>query len=173
MKIFKIISIPFMAMSLMALLSCNDDFEGEIVKDNEPEIPVIFEGATTAGFNPYYSVSYASGTFEIKLTIPSDSKLKIKEVTKVVAGATAINVASLKDPKQYITPQTVDGYSFTLTSSLAEYNAKCIPNADGTFTGVRVTAAPATFTERAFMFQLTMEDGSVIVPVQCRIRIKP
>jgi len=158
-------------ISCILLMSCDDEFEGEVVRDSVPEIPVTFEGATTAGFNPYYPVSYATGTFEIKLTIPSDSKLKIKEITQVVAGATAINAATLKSPRQYTTPQAVNGYSFTLTSSIAEYNTKCVPNADGTFSGVRVNAAPATFTERAFMFLLTMEDGSTIVPVQCRIRI--
>jgi hypothetical protein len=39
----------------------------------------------------------------------------------------------------------------------------------------RITAAPAagTFTERAFMFLLTMQDDSQIIPVQCRIRVTP
>jgi len=162
-----------MTISCITLMSCHDDFEGDIVRDNLPEIPVTFEGATTAGFNPYYAVSFASGTFQIKITIPSDSKLKIKEVTRVVAGTTAINAATLKNSHQYITPQTVNGYAFTLSSSINEYNKRCVPNADGTLAGVSVDAAPATFTDVAFMFQLTMEDGSVIVPVQCRIRVTP
>ena len=162
-----------MAVSCILFMSCDDEFEGEVVKDSLPEIPVTFEGATTVGANPYYAVSYATGTFSIKLTIPSDSRLKIKEVTQVVAGATSINVATLKSTLQYTTPQAVNGYSFTLTSTIAEYNSKCIPNADGTFTNVKVNAAPAAgaFAERAFMFKLTMEDGSTIVPVQCRIRV--
>ena len=161
----KICAILFAAFSIV---SCDDEFEGEIVKDNLPEIPVIFEGATTEGFNPYYTVSYANGNFSITVTIPEDSPLKIKEVSNVVAGTTAINVASLTNAKQYLaSPVAVDGYTYTLTTSLAEFNAKAISGA--------ISAAPAAgvLTERAFMFSLKMEDDSKIVPVQCRIRVTP
>lgn len=156
---------------MVAISSCEDEFEGEIVRDNLPEIPVTFEGATTAGFSPYYAVSYANGNFSITLSIPENSPLRIKEVTHVVAGATSINVASLTDVAsiQYLNaPAAVNGYTYTLTSSLTEFNTKVA-------TGARVTAAPAagTFTERSFMFLLTMEDDSIIVPVQVRLRIQP
>lgn len=162
----------FCGLLLMAAVSsCEDEFEGEIVRDNLPEIPVTFEGATTAGFSPYYIVSYANGNFSITLRIPENSPLRIKEVTNVVAGATSINVASLKDPVsiQYLSaPATVNGYTYTLTSSLTEFNTKVA-------TAARVTSAPAAgaFTERSFMFLLTMEDNSIIVPVQVRLRIQP
>jgi hypothetical protein len=162
LKIFAVLFVAF------AAVSCDDEFEGEIVKDNRPEIPVVFDGATTAGFNPYYTVSYANGNFSITLSIPEDSPLKIKEVSNVVAGSTAINVASLSNAKQYLSgPAAVDGYTYTLTTSLAEFNAKAISNP--------VTSAPAAgvLTERAFMFSLKMEDDSKIVPVQCRIRVTP
>ena len=161
----KIFAVLFAAFTI---ISCDDEFEGEIVRDNLPEIPVIFDGATTEGFNPYYTVSYANGNFSITLSIPEDSPLKIKEVTNVVAGTTAINVASLGNAKQYLSgPATVDGYSYTLTTSLTEFNAKAISGA--------VTAAPApgVLTERAFMFSLKMEDDSKLVPVQLRIRVTP
>ena len=161
----KIFAALFVAFSI---ISCDDEFEGEVVKDNLAEIPVLFDGATTEGFNPYYTVSYAHGTFSINVSIPEDSPLKIMEVSNVVAGTTAINVASLTNTKQYLPgPAAVDGYSYTLTTSITEFNAKAISGA--------VTAPPAAgvLTERAFMFSLTMEDGSKIVPVQCRIRVIP
>ncbi len=156
---------------MVAMSSCEDEFEGEIVRDNRPEIPVTFEGATTAGFSPYYAVSFANDNFSITLRIPENSPLRIKEVTSVVAGATSINVASLTDPasiKYLAAPATVNGYTYTLTSSLTEFNTK-VPAA------ARVTAAPAAgaFTERAFMFLLRMEDDSIIVPVQVRLRVQP
>ena len=161
----KIFTVLLLAVSI---ISCEEEFVGDVVKDNLPEIPVVFEGATTEGFNPYYSVSFANGNFSITVTIPENSPLKIQEVTNVVAGTTAINVASLANAKQYLSgPLAVDGYSYTLTTSLTEFNAKAISGA--------VTAAPAVgvLTERAFMFSLKMEDGSKIVPVQCRIRVTP
>jgi hypothetical protein len=161
----KIFAVLFVAFSV---ISCDDEFEGEVVKDNLPEIPVVFDGATTAGFNPYYTVSYANGNFSITLSIPQDSPLKIMEVSNVVAGTTAINVASLTNPKQYLPgPAAVDGYSYTLTTSVTEFNANAISGA------IAAAPAPGVLTERAFMFSLTMEDGSKIVPVQCRIRITP
>lgn len=162
LKIFAVLLVAF------AAVSCDDEFEGEVVKDNLPEIPVVFEGATTEGFNPYYTVSYANGNFSITVSIPQDSPLKIQEVTNVVAGTTAINVASLTNVKQYLDgPAAVNGYSYTLTTSLTEFNAKAISGA------VTVAPAPGVLTERAFMFSLTMEDGSKIVPVQLRIRVTP
>ncbi len=155
------------ALALM-LISCNDEFDGEIVRDSLAEIPVTFDGATTAGFNPYYTVSYANGNFSITMKIPDDARLKIKEVSAMVAGTTAINVASLNGTAgKYITvPVAVNGTSITITSSITEFNTKVAG-------ATRVTAAPAagTFTERAFMFKLTMDDNSVIIPMQCRIRV--
>ena len=160
----KIFAVLFVAFSI---ISCDDEFEGEVVKDNLAEIPVLFDGATTEGFNPYYTVSYANG-FSITVSIPEDSPLKIKEVSNVVAGTTAINVASLSNAKQYLPgPATVDGYTYTLTTSIAEFNAKAISGA------IAAPPAAGVLTERAFMFSLTMEDGSKIVPVQCRIRVAP
>src|SRR5688572_17593181 len=95
----KIFTVLLLAASI---ISCDDEFVGEVVKDNLPEIPVVFEGATTEGFNPYYTVSYANGNFSITVTVPEDSPLMIQEVTNVVAGTTAINVASLTNAKQYL-----------------------------------------------------------------------
>ena len=152
------------------LLSCSDNFKGDIVRDSISDIPVTFDGATTAGFNPYYTVSYAAGTtsFSITLKIPDNAKLKIKEVTNIVTGSTAINVASLNAPAgQYLTsPASVNGTSYTLSTSITEYNTKVTA-------ANKISAAPAAgaFAERAFMFKLTMDDNSIIVPVQCRIRI--
>ncbi len=157
----------------ISLISCSDTFVGEIVKDNRPEIPVTFDGASTVAFNPYYTVAYTAGTgaFSIKITIPADARLKIKQVENIVAGATSINVASITAASsiQYIaTPAVVNGSSYTLNSTLTEFNTKVASSA-------KITAAPAAgaFTERAFMIRLRMEDDTFIIPVQCRIRVTP
>jgi hypothetical protein len=158
---------------ILTVVSCNDKFEGEIVKDNRPAIPVTFDGATTNGFNPYYTVAYSAGTgaITITLSIPADSKLKIKQVENIIAGATSINVASITTTSQlqYLaSPVAVNGTTFTLNSTITEFNTKVT-------TANRITAAPApgAFTERAFMIRLRMDDDSFIIPVQCRIRVTP
>ena len=171
MKKIKILSAWFLALALFA--SCSDEFEDNLVKDNLPEIPVTYAGATTAGFNPYYSVQYAgtSTPIQIVLSIPSDASLQIKEVTKMIAGATAINAGNLTAATQanYLSaPIAVNGFTATINTTIGEFNTKVPASA-------RITAAPAagTFTERAFMFLLTMQDDSQIIPVQCRIRVTP
>lgn len=147
-------------------LSCSD-FTGDIVKDNLAAVPVTYDGATTVGFNPYYTVSFALDTFSIRLRIPASSKLKIKEVTNIVTGTTAINVASLSGTTgQYLTsPAQVGGTYYKLSTSVTEFNTKV--------TGGTKIANPAAgaYAERAFMIKLTMDDNSLIVPVQCRIRV--
>jgi hypothetical protein len=163
----------FLALNILALtailVSCGD-FEGEIVKDNLPEIPVTYEGATTVGFNPYYTVVFGTGNtpFSITLRIPDDSRLKIREVSKIVAGATSINVGSLSNNagSYFTTPVAVNGNTYTLSTSITEFNTKVA-------SGDRITAAPAAgaFTERAMMIRLIMDDNSTIVPVQVRIRV--
>lgn len=166
-----VLRIFFGLLLITSFASCDDEFEGEIVRDNRPEIPVTFEGATTAGFSPYYTVSYANGNFTITLRIPESSQVRIREVSNIVAGATSINVASLTAPAsiQYLAaPASVNGYTYTLTSSIAEFNTKVPASA-------RITSAPAAgaLVERTFMFLLTMEDNSIIVPVPLRLRITP
>lgn len=153
----------------MVTVSCTDKWE--IVKDSLPEIPVTFDGSTSNGFNPYYTVSYAGNSFTITLSIPQTSKHQIKEVTNVVAGTTAINVSTLTAASsiQYLAaPAQVNGYTYTLTTSITEFNTKVTGS-------TKITTSPAagTFAERAFMFKLTMDDDSTIIPVQCRIRVTP
>jgi hypothetical protein len=169
-KNIKFLNLLLLAVTPLVLTSCDNEFEGEIVKDNKPAVPVTFEGATTFGFTPYYEVSFASGNISIVMSIPDNASVDIAEVTKVVAGATSINVASLNGTagQYFASPVVVNGKTFTLNTTIAEYNTKVTGAA-------RITAAPAagTLEERAFMFRLTMSDGSLIVPVQCRIRILP
>jgi hypothetical protein len=171
MKYYSIIFLG--TLFLITMFSCKGPFEGDVVKDNRPEIPVTFDGANTVGFNPYYTVAYSAGTgaISIKVTIPADARLKIKQVENIVAGATSINVASITATSsiQYITaPAIVNGTSYTLNTTLTEFNTKVAASA-------KVTASPAVgaFTERAFMIRLRMDDDTFIIPVQCRIRVTP
>jgi len=174
-------AVPVLIVTFLAA-SCSGDFDDNLVKDNLPAIPVTYDGATTAGFNPYYAVPYQGGnaTITITMKIPETSKVKIKEVTKVIAGITGINAGGLtsQDPAivlpSYITSPIAssDGYSVTLTTSLSEFNTK-VPTSGSNKANITTAPAAGAFTERAFMFLLTMEDDSQIIPMQCRIRVTP
>ncbi|MEX2233421.1 MAG: hypothetical protein WD824_14755 [Cyclobacteriaceae bacterium] len=87
-------------------------------------------------------------------------------MTKVVAGASGINAGTLGTGTNYLAaPITVNGTTVEFTTSIAEFNSKVAASAQ----------IPATFTEAfregAFMFLLTMEDDTQIIPMQLRIRI--
>lgn len=166
--------IVILALLTVGFASCSKDFTDDLVKDNKPEIPVTFEGATTYGFNPYYSTSLNSAgdsAIRMKVTIPSDARLKIKEVTKVIWGGTGILPGDLtkeSTPSYFPAPiLSQDGRTVTISTNVKEFNSKV--------SGSTVVATPfpggATMTERAYLMILTMDDGSTIIPVQCRIRI--
>ncbi len=158
------------ALLAVAFTSCSKDFTDDLVKDNKPEIPVTFEGATTYGFNPYYTIPLSGDSvIRFNINIPGDAPLKIREVSKMIAGGTGITPGNLKDAAvvSYLSgPVAVNGTSVTITTNIREFNTK-VSAAN------RITTAPAAgaFIERAFLFLLTMDDGSEIIPVQCRIRI--
>ncbi|HZY79385.1 MAG TPA: hypothetical protein VFE50_07680 [Cyclobacteriaceae bacterium] len=166
-KIYQYIFIVFAAVSLV---SCDKDFEDDLVRDNRPEIPVTFTGATTYGFNPYYTVQYASNAqISFTLSIPADKGRKIVRLKKITAGGTALLPGSLYDATAaYAANVSVDGTQVTFSTTLSEFNTKMAA-------ANRVTAAPAagTFTERAFMFLIVLDDNTEIVPVQCRLRFVP
>lgn len=169
-NILRIISFIFIGAAILCT-GCNDTFEGEIVKDNRPAVPVTYPGSTSYGFNPYYTVSFADDDFSIVISIPENAAVNITEVTNSVAGTTAINVGSLTAASSipYVANGTaVNAKSFTINTSITEFNTK-VSEAS------RITSAPAegALVERAFMFRLTLSDGTTIVPVQCRIRITP
>jgi hypothetical protein len=159
-----------LVMSSMAWISCDDEFTDDLVKDNKPEVPVTFAGATTHGFNPYYTVSKASGTIAITLEIPESSGRSIKAIRKVTAGATGLTPGSLLDnTTAYASNISVNATSFTFTTSITEFDAKMTVPANR----VPATIAAGTFAERAFMFAVVLDDDTEIIPVQCRIRFVP
>lgn len=159
-----------LVLSAAIWISCDDEFTDDIVKDNKPEVPVTFTGATTFGFNPYYSVSVAgTGAIAITMEIPASSGHTIKQIRKITAGGTGLTPGSLLDATAaYASNITVDATTVTFNTTLAEFNSKMAA-------GNRVTTpiAANTFVERAFMFAITLDDDTEIIPVQCRIRFVP
>jgi hypothetical protein len=163
-KIYQYILIVAVTLSFAA---CSDDFENDLVRDNRPEVPVTFTGATTEGFNPYYTVSIAgSGAFTFTLAVPDDAGRKIVSLKKITAGASGLLPGSLYDATAaYAANVAVDGTSVTFSTTIAEFNAKMTAAND-----VPATIAAGAFVERAFMFRIVLDDDTEIVPVQCRLR---
>ncbi|QJW88628.1 hypothetical protein HNV11_04175 [Spirosoma taeanense] len=150
-------------------IACEDDLQyGPLVRDNRPAVPVTFPGATTYGGNPYIEVSTAAGgAIKFTLSIPSSSGRTIKEITKVAAGATAINAGSLNTTAALITatPIPASGTTATFETTLAAFRAK--------YPAVNVTPTgnPLSPREIAFIFLVTLDDGTQIVTQQVRARI--
>lgn len=161
--------IVLFALFAFGAVACKKEFTDDLVKDNKPEIPVTFVGATTTGFNPYYKVSLqGGGVIKLELSIPANSPRKIKAVSKIVCGATALNAGNLADPAypSYLgAPAQVNGNSYTLTTNVLEFNTK--------LANVKDTISSIKGGEGAFLFNLIMDDNSEIIPVQCRIRVTP
>lgn len=162
--------IAFQAFLLVALtfvgFACKDDeIYSDLVRDNRPAVPVTYTGAITHGFDPYYEVSTAAGgNIKISLSIPSTSGRTIKEITRVAAGATSINVQTLNTASaNYLTaPITGSGTTVDFTTTIKDFAAK----------RPTVPVTPATpVREIAFMFLVTLDDGTQIVAQPVRIRI--
>lgn len=163
----KIYQFCFLLALTLGAVSCSEEFDNPIVRDNRPDVPVTFTGATTYGFNPYYTVSVsAGGTFTLTMAIPSESGRKIKSIKKVIAGGTALTTTGLYDASTaYAANINVDATTVTINTSLTEFNSKVTAA-----NRVATTIASGTIVERAFMFLVVLDDNSEIIPVQLRIR---
>ncbi|GAB3928852.1 hypothetical protein [Larkinella terrae] len=166
----KKIAFQFLLLTVFALagVSCKDDgVYSDLVRDNRPAVPVTYTGATTYGFDPYYEVSTAAGgNIKISISIPASSGRTIKEITRVAAGATSINVATLNTVStNYIAaPIAGSGTTVDFTTTLKDFAAKR--------PAVAITpVALPNFREIAFMFLVTLDDGSQIVAQPVRIRV--
>ncbi|WP_128547728.1 hypothetical protein [Larkinella soli] len=146
---------------------CEDDLKySELVQDNRPAVPVTFTGATTYGFDPYYETSVAGGgNIKITLSIPAASGRTIKQITKVAAGATSINVLTLNTGPNYLTaPLAASGTTVEFTTTVKEFATKRP-------TVATTPVALPNFREIAFIFLVTLDDGSEVVATPVRVRI--
>jgi hypothetical protein len=168
--IMKKIAFQVLLLSLIVFAgtSCKDDYVySDLVKDNRPAVPVTYTGATTYGFDPYYEVSLAAGgNIKISISIPASSGRTIKEITRVAAGATSINVATLNTVStNYIAaPIAGSGTTVDFVTTIKDFTTKrpAVPTAP---------VALPNFREIAFMFLVTLDDGTQIVAQPVRIRV--
>jgi hypothetical protein len=177
----KLYTILTLVVCVGLFSQCADDgeYDHPINRDNIPAVPILFTGATTYGGNPYYQVSFANGTAPVAITIsvPDDSPLKIKEITKMIAGTTSItpgNVMTASVVNYLAAPIAVNGTTTTINTSLTEFNLKVAAASRVTqaLVDAATTSTPATpYVERAFLFLVTLEDGSTIISEQVRLRV--
>ena len=180
--------ILVLVMSVGLLSQCADDgeYDHPIVHDNFPEVPIHFATAATQGANPYYTVAWgtdgagsalatpAANNIVISISVPDDAPLKIREITKMISGATGItpgNLATVTVANYLPAPVAVNGTSTTITTNMAEFNTRTPAAARVTQANVNAITATSPYVERAFMFLVTLEDGSTIVTQQLRLRV--
>lgn len=168
-------NISFLLILATGLFSCKDDLDyGPFNRDNRPEIPVTYEGATSFGGNPYLPVSAAqpNAPIQIRMEISANSGRTIKELTRLVGGTTAINVTTVTTGATAANTIATgipaeSGTAVSYTTSLAALRTK--------FPTVAALNGPTTatveFTEFAFMSVLTLDNNETIFPVQLRLRI--
>ncbi|GAB2555664.1 hypothetical protein [Spirosoma areae] len=158
------------ALLISGSFACKDDLVySDLVRDNRPAIPVTFPDATTYGFNPYITTSLAAGgNIQFTLSIPASSGRTIKEITKIVGGGTGINVATLNAATAATAynaaPIAGSGTTAVFVTTLADFKKK--------YPAVATTpVALPNFTELAFLFLITLDDGTQLVPQPVRVRV--
>ncbi|MCH7412805.1 hypothetical protein MM213_04855 [Belliella sp. R4-6] len=156
----------FLLVLALFASSCEQDF-GELNRDNVATVPLTFPNATTFGFDPYIEVSLSGdGEIRYEMEIPETSGRTISEITKVVGGASDINVGTLNSGTSYIDdPIQVAGTSTEFVTSISEFEEKVRTNSEGEVTPVEIDE------ELAFLFLVTLDNGDQIVSTRVRVRV--
>ncbi len=164
-----LINIFLLALLAGGSFSCKDDLVySDLVRDRRPDVPVTFVDATTFGFNPYITSSLAAGgAIQFTLSIPASSGRTVKEITKVVGGATSINVGTLNTAtptSAFMTAIAGSGTTVVFKTTIADVKKK--------YPAVSIVpVALPNFTEIQFLFLVTLDDGTQIVPQPVRVRV--
>lgn len=165
-------SILWMALAIASFSCKKDDKFSELVRDNRPAVPVTFPGATTFGFNPYVETSLeAGGAIKFTLSIPASSGRTIREITKVGAGGSEINAATLNSAGYFSTPITGNGTTAEFTTTTAEFTTTIAEFNTKRKATITTPLVPPSFREIAFIFLLTLDDGTEIITTQVRVRV--
>lgn len=160
----------FILLFAIALMSgCDDGEFNEIFRNNLAPIPVNFPGATLTSDAPTFTFTFAGPATQISipLEIPGGSGLTITEISRIAVGTIAINAGSLGGPAQFLTnPVPVGGTSFTYNTTISDLNNF----------GVNTDVSDATSdnpTTIAFIFELTLSDGQVLISREVEIDLIP
>jgi hypothetical protein len=165
MRIYKI----FIAFLLLgSLASCKKDGQVQI-ENSYPATPITVTNPSLYRPQPTMIVSKAAGG-QISITLQAPQGRTIKEITKVATGtnygalsATTVGVTTNTVQNLYAASIPVNSNQATFTTSLTEFFQK------NTGTQVGTSATSNAELGRQFYFQLTMDNGEVVVPEFVRI----
>jgi len=160
-------NLIYLIVAVMTFLTSCDKEYSELYSDNRPEIPVTYEGALTEGFNPYIKVPLSTNTFKLTLVIPENSGRKIKEISKVLAGATSINAGGVRKGTYITAPIAGSGNKVVFNTSVSEFRGKSAANE--TLIANFEKSTTLKTQEIAFMFLVTLDNEQEIIPVQARV----
>lgn len=164
-----------LAMALVVSLSaCEQDKNAPGIQDLEAtDNAVTFTGYKYFERIPIGETSISGGgAITITMTLPDASPRTFKEITQV--GASTIN-ASLNQTTFKTAANTLaskisaTGKTATFTTTIANYLAF-----------KKLTAIPSTtasngivtYSDMQFFFLLTLDDGSTVIPVEYRVRVR-
>jgi len=187
-RIYKVLILLSMA-GFLSQCAQDGDYVHPINHDNIPVVPILFSNAATVGGNPYVVTAWGTTSggavtpdpgpttnIDLVISVAADSPTKIREITKMIGGATSVTPGILQTRANYLAaPVAVNGTTVTISTNLNAYNTKpttVVPAGERvTAANINALTAAAPYTERAFMFLVTLEDGSTAVTQQFRLRI--
>jgi hypothetical protein len=137
--------------------------------DARPEVPVTITNAADYRPDPTVTTKLADGNIQIGLAIPEQSGRKIVEITRIATSNSYSLIQSTSSTAVFYvgTPITVNGTSYTFTTSIAEYFAKNPVDASN----------PKAQANRElayrFYFLLKLDDGTQLISTPVRILVLP
>lgn len=151
-----------LSLSLTVLfMACQeeDDF-GIFLRPNLAEIPVDYPNATTFGGIPFIEVSISgSGEIEFVMEIPQNSGRSIAQLSTVAAGTTSVNAGTLTRENYLDEPVLGTNNLVTFSTTLTEFADR------------RPTVPIEAERNLGFMFEIVLDDGSVIIPREVEVRL--
>jgi hypothetical protein len=138
--------------------------------DERPEVPVTIANAADYRPDPTVTTKLADGKIEIALAIPEQSGKKIVEITRIATANSYSLIQSASSTAVFYvgTPITVNGTSYTYTTSIAEYFSK---------NPVDASSNPKAQANKElafrFYFLLKLDDGTQLVSMPVRVLVLP
>jgi len=146
--------------------SCSKKYT-ELYSDNIPDIAVTYKGAITHGANPYITQLVSQEDITLTLQIPDGQGRSIKEITKVLAGATSINAGGVRDGKYIAIPIPGKANEVVFNTSISAFRSASTSN--NKLVQDFINSSSATSLQIAFMFLVTLDNNQQIIPVQVQV----
>ena len=160
--------IPAYLLALAIFCSCTKQKGFGTKSDAVPSTAVLVQNATDYRPDPTVTTSLSGGgNIQIVLSISSDSKRTIKEITKVATSTSYTKIQSASTTGFYTdAPIHGNGTSVTFTTTLAEYFTK-----NPVTTSNPAAKADSELALR-FYFLITLDDNTVLVARPVRILVQ-